>query len=467
MSHPETTILGAGLSGLSASFHLGHKSCVIFEKSLVSGGHAGSQTRFGFTFDHGPHVSFTRHEYVRELFRKNVEDCFLEFPVRTSNYFQGTWIDHPAQAHLWQIPDHLRDRCAMEMMAAAGATYPSPPRNYQEWLDQSFGTTFAATFPSAYTRKYWTTEPANLSIDWLGPRMARLQPQELKAGLIHGTRQNLHYITKVRYPEYGGYQSFYQRMTQGANIRFGAEIAAVDLTRRQLFFADGTSRPWEKLISTLPLTDFIAKCRNVPSHVEEAAAVLDCSQLLIVDVFAPQVQSIPGHWFYVYDENKWSTRIHCIERLSSSNAPEGWTGIQVEIYFSRHRPLEQSPGNIATKVAEELVEMGFLDAGIVRENRAHIQWRWSPYANIIFTHPRRQALEVIWKWLESHGLERENDDLEPNSEWEVSCPAGSLAMAGRFAQWKYFWTDDCILRGRQLAGGAGRDAPSSQRAVLK
>jgi hypothetical protein len=27
-------------------------------------------------------------------------------------------------------------------------------------------------------------------------------------------------------------------------------------------------------------------------------------------------------------------------------------------------------------------------------------------------------------------------------------------LAGRFAQWKYFWTDDCVLRGRQLAEAA-------------
>ena len=26
-----------------------------------------------------------------------------------------------------------------------------------------------------------------------------------------------------------------------------------------------------------------------------------------------------------------------------------------------------------------------------------------------------------------------------------------LALAGRFGQWKYYWTDDCVLRGKKLS----------------
>ena len=28
---------------------------------------------------------------------------------------------------------------------------------------------------------------------------------------------------------------------------------------------------------------------------------------------------------------------------------------------------------------------------------------------------------------------------------------GKLILAGRFAQWKYYWTDDCVLRGKYIA----------------
>ena len=41
--------------------------------------------------------------------------------------------------------------------------------------------------------------------------------------------------------------------------------------------------------------------------------------------------------------------------------------------------------------------------------------------------------------------------------------AGRLMLAGRFAQWKYFWTDDCVLRGRQLAGEFAEGARRNER----
>ena len=33
---------------------------------------------------------------------------------------------------------------------------------------------------------------------------------------------------------------------------------------------------------------------------------------------------------------------------------------------------------------------------------------------------------------------------------ENSPEFGELILAGRFSQWKYYWTDDCLLRGLQI-----------------
>lgn len=444
------TILGAGLAGISSSWHYGHENCVLFEKSIFHGGHASTETRFGFTYDHGPHVSFTKHDYVRELFAVNTNGQFAEYPVRTRNFYQGSWIEHPAQAHLWQVPEIIRKQCADEMTAAATRDAQAS-ENYADWLFQAYGPTFARTFPFAYTRKYWTVEPELLTVDWLGPRMPKLSLNEIHAGLIPETYQNLHYITQIRYPQHGGYQSFFEPMATHARIQLGQEIVSIDLAAKRLWFADGGYHDYTKLVSTLPLPDFINRCQDVPSHVRHAASLLDCSQLLLVDVFAPHLQKIPGHWFYVYDEDKWSTRIHILERLASSNSPSGWTGVQSEVYFSKHKPLTKKPQQIADEVAEELVTMGFVDAELLANGSCHVQWRWSPYANVIFTHARKDALNCIWEWLGMHGLERESDDLNAFSNWPGEIVSGDLVMAGRFAQWKYFWTDDCILRGLQIA----------------
>jgi protoporphyrinogen oxidase len=450
------TILGAGISGLSVSYHLGHERCVIFEQHAAAGGHARSEQQFGFTFDQGPHISFTKHPYVRDLFRRSVGENLREFSVRVRNYFHGAWIEHPAQVHLWQIPEPLRTQCYLEMVAAVEANDQPSPKDYRQWLQAAFGPTFTATFPATYSRKYWTTDPSQLSVDWVGERILMPNRRQLDEGLRPGTVQSAHYIQTVRYPTSGGFQSFLKELSCGANVRLARSVVSIDLERRRLWFSDGSCHDFGRLASTLPLTAFVNCCRNVPDAVREAAAALDCTQLLLVNVCVPRPSPIEGHWFYVYDENKLATRIHLSERLSPQNAPSGHSAIQVECYFGRERPYPASPERLAARVAGELAEMGFIDEGLLARGELEVYWRWVPYANIVFTHARPAALGCIFGWLERFGLAREPDDLAPATDWSTApgdcVRPGTLMLAGRFAQWKYYWTDDCVLRGRQLAG---------------
>jgi protoporphyrinogen oxidase len=93
-------ILGGGIAGLAASWHLGHDRCLVLEKSDVVGGHARSVAVNGFTLDHGPHVSFTRNAYVRDLFARNVGGSFIESDVTIANFYKRKLVHHPAQVHL-------------------------------------------------------------------------------------------------------------------------------------------------------------------------------------------------------------------------------------------------------------------------------------------------------------------------------------------------------------------------------
>jgi protoporphyrinogen oxidase len=327
------------------------------------------------------------------------------------------------------------------------------PVNYEVWLRRAFGPTFAETFPMAYTRKYWTVSAEELSCDWLGARVLRPNRAQVEAGMQPDVLQAAHYISRVRYPTRGGFQSFLAELARGLRLETGRDVASIDLAARRLWFTDGTRHDFERLVSTLPLDAFVNRCQRVPIEVREAVAELDCTQLLLVNVCAPHAARLDGHWFYVYDENLHATRVHISERLSPNNAVPGHTAVQAECYFGRHRPLTESPDKIAAQVARELVTMGFIDADVFERGEVQVCWRWVPYANIVFTHSRRDALETVFRWLEQYGLTLEADELAPGQDWNSTDrqSPGALMFAGRFAQWKYFWTDDCVLRGRQLA----------------
>lgn len=444
------TILGGGLSGLSAAYHL-KRDYQIYEKNAYPGGHIHSDYIDGFTWDEGPHVSFTSNSYVKELFEFNTDHEYLEYPVKTGNYFQGSWIPHPAQTNLHAVPQPLRDACLADFLDTyTNFNEESRPQNYDEWLNLSLGNTFASTFPAAYTRKYWTTNPSNLSTNWVGERIFLPNIDQVKQGYIAPLPEETHYIKKIRYPTKGGYISFARKMISDVNFSLNRELESIDFDNRRIVFTNGSSIIYETLISSLPLPILIQRS-NAPSEIKVAAEKLSCSSVLLVNVVADHITQRSENWIYVYDEDKYSTRINCTELLSPNNAPKGKTGIQVEVYFSKYRPMTGDVSAIVSSVCNELVEMGLV---ISNESIESTHTKWVQWANVIFDQQREAAQDQIFTWLEKYGLNREGDDLAPMTQWQTKfsekANLGSIILAGRFGQWKYYWTDDCILRGKWI-----------------
>ncbi|TGD82996.1 protoporphyrinogen/coproporphyrinogen oxidase [Hymenobacter wooponensis] len=446
-------ILGAGLAGISASYHIGHERCVVYEQNTYAGGHIHSEIRDGFTWDEGPHVSFTKHEYVRSLFADSTE--YVEYPVFPANYYKGSWIPHPAQTNLYAAPQAVREECVRDFLAMREATEKAEfaSANYQEWLEFAYGKTFAQQFPAAYTRKYWTTEPSNLTTDWVGGRMYFPAVSDVLEGAQHPLEKSTHYITTVRYPKQGGYISFAQKMLTGANVEYGKKVSFTSFSERVVHFSDGTSMHFNTLVSTIPLPILIQQS-DAPAEIKQAASELSCSSVLLVNIIANHPTQRKNNWMYVYDEDKYSSRINFTELLSPANGVEGKTGIQVEVYFSKYKTAKESQEEIAAAVSKEMVEMGLVKS---LQHIDAVHTKWSAYANVIFDHSRREALNTIYTWLEQFGLVREDGDLEPMVDWnakfgeEKSAKDGSLFLAGRFGQWNYFWSDDCVLRGKYLS----------------
>jgi len=443
-------ILGADLAGLSASYHLGHENCQLFEQHAYAGGHIHSERRDGFTWDEGPHVSFTKHAYVLELFAASTE--FLEYPVFPTNYYKGSWVPHPAQTNLYALPEEIRERCVADFLKTRESADDTSfsPANYQQWLEFAFGKTFANTFPRAYTEKYWTTTPENLTTDWVGSRVYSPKREDVLQGALKPLDAATHYITSVRYPKEGGYFSFAKKLAEGANINYGKKFSYISFENKKIYFTDGSELAYEKLINTIPLPILI-KQSDAPTVVKEAAARLSCSSVLIVNVIANHSALRNENWIYVYDSDKYSSRINFTELLSPANGVPGKTGIQVEVYFSKYKGLNKSSEDLIDIVCDELIEMGLIKSkdSIESTHSKLVEW-----ANVIFDHSRTEALEVIFNWLSNFGLVREQDDLMPMTDWDErdqdSNLLGDIFLAGRFGQWKYFWSDDCVLRGRYL-----------------
>jgi protoporphyrinogen oxidase len=422
------TVLGGGISGLATSYFVGHDKCIILEADPHYGGHVYSEEAGGCIWDDGPHVSYTKNESIKQLFSELVEGEFEEVQAEVVNFYRGLWVDHPAQSNLYQVPEPLRTQCLksfLDSRAQLGNGLPAPV-NYKEWIDQAFGPVFADTFPAAYTRKYWTREPADLGTDWIGKRVYYPKVEDVTAGAKAALGRSTYWVNFWRYPSKGGFFTYTHKLARGAHIEYGKRLVFANLKKRLLGFQDGSQATFETLVSTLPLPVLIGCAEDAPSDVREAAKMLKATRLLLVRVAAkhPSVRKEP--WLYVYDEDKISTRVSIQENFSPFNAPKGMTAMSVEVCGSDFKPLPDDRDLVVAQVQRELIDMGLLQG----PDAVHsVSVRYCPWGQVIYDHNRRAALDRVKSFLDSVGVIR----------------------AGRYSQWGYMMTHDCVLRGRKIA----------------
>lgn len=447
----DVVVVGAGLAGLGAAYRLRREGvpCTIYEKLSHPGGHAASHPdSSGFLFDEGPHISFTKEERIRELFARSVEGAYRERRARVNNYWRGYWVKHPVQCNLHGLPADLVVSVIRDFLGAQGRTADRVD-TYADWLRTAYGDTFAETFPMVYGLKYHTTPAANMTVDWLGPRLYRPDLEEVIRGAIVPETPEVHYITDYRYPERGGFVSFLNGLLDGTDVRLGREVARVDPGSRRLEFRDGTSVSYGHLISSVPLPELVRMVVGAPDDVVEAASRLACSSCVLVNLGVNRADLSEADWSYFYDEEIPFARISFPHKFSPHNAPPECGSIQAEIYFSeKYRPLDVEPDNLVEPVIGHLTRCGVLreeDTILFREAR------YVRYANVIFDHDRPAALRKIRPFLADKGIE----------------------SVGRYGKWGYLWTDQSFVSGERaaervietLSGAAGSaEAPASPRA---
>lgn len=432
-------VLGAGMAGLGAAHRLraeGLQGVKLYDQKTYAGGHAAtfvhSTERGDFLFDDGPHISFTQDERIQNLFAEAVGGEFEVLHTRIDNLWQGHRLKHPAVCNLHGLPTDLVVRVIEDFCAARDARQNGEFPDYAQWLVATYGQTFAETFPMAYGRKYHTAEAAEMTTDWLGPRLYRPDLAEVLRGALEPETPDVHYVSHFRYPTRGGFEAFLRGFVDASHIELGRRVTGIDPQDRILRFADGRHEPYDRLISSFPLPVLIDLIDDSPEEIRSAASKLACTHCVLVDLAVDREDVSEHHWTYFYDDDLIFTRVSFPHLLSPNSAPKGTSTIQAEIYYSKkYRPLGSvEPGPELDAHIEPTIR-DLERAGILRPDDSILLRHASliPWANIIFDHDRAPALKKIFAYLDELGI----------------------AWGGRYGEWGYHWTDESFKSGEAAA----------------
>lgn len=415
-------ILGAGIAGISAAYHLKQKgeNSVIFEKDNDWGGLCGFFEIDGYRFDRFVHFTFAKDEKIAELFAKS-SPLYAHPPV-SYNYWRGCWLKHPAQNNLAPLPIEEKVKIIDSFVNRPRKDVAEIP-DYAEWLRVQYGDYFAENFPFAYTRKYWGVEAKQLETKWVGNRLHVSPLPEVLRGAFAEQQENFYYTKFMNYPKKGGFRSIMNECRKGLDIRLNKKAVRIDTAAKQVEFADGTAEKYDNLISSLPLPEIIKMISDVPENVQNAAKQLrwTCGYQVSLGFNRPDVAKYL--WFYIYDEDVPPARVYSPNLKSPDNAPKGCSSLQAEVFFANDAKIADKDEVLRQTVSKLKEICQFNDSDVVVKDI-----RFEPYANIIFTPEIYESRKVVREWLQAQGIK----------------------TIGRFGEWDYFWSHQAFESGMKV-----------------
>jgi protoporphyrinogen oxidase len=412
----QITILGAGIAGISASYHAkikGHET-VIFEASQNTGGLLSNFSPFeGFRFDNAVHLSFTKNEYVRSIFDKT---NYITHKPAAYCIDKNLWLKHPVQNNLAPLPLDKKVKYIESFLNRTS----DEPTNYKEWLHHQYGAEISNAYPIPYTRKYWGIEPSALSLDWIGNRMRRAEFSEILSGALEQRDINHYYAAEMRYPKVGGYFEFIRNIAEAQKIQFNKKAISINSINKTVLFEDDTQVGYDQLISSLPLPVIVELLVNCPKNILEAGRSLLWTTVDLISIGFDKQEVPPYLWFYIYDEDNVAARAYSPSMKSPNNVPSGKSSLQFEIYnLSSKAPLE--PEKLKINIKTKLLEMGICD----EDDILFIHHKHLPFGNVVFDHGMEKRRNLVLDYL---------DKL-------------NIKTCGRFGEWDYFWSDQSFLSG--------------------
>lgn len=419
-------ILGAGLAGLSAAYHL--PDAVVFERGRRVGGHAKSVARDGFIFDEGIHVLHTKNEFVLGLLAGAANANLVEHEREAWIYHYGVLTRYPFQANTFGLPVDIVKECLLGFIEN---TFPvDRVQTYEDWLYYQFGRGICERFMVPYSIKFWGVHPRELTTEWVAVRHPRPSLDEVLTGALGDQKRGFGVNARFRYPERGGFSAIGEALADAVGrdrIRFGHRVTRIDVERRAIEFNEGESvHRYDRVISTLPLPDVVRMIPTAPDGVRAAAAQLRTNSIFVVNLGIDRPHVSDHHWVYYPEADYSFFRISFPMNFAADCAPPGASSIACEVAYGNRRPIDRE--RAVDRVIADLRRSNVVsrDDRVVFQDTIDI-----PYAYVVYDEARRPAVDVIHQYLAAHGID--------------SC--------GRYGDWSYLWSDEAILSGRAAARG--------------
>lgn len=430
--HFPVIILGGGIAGLSAAYHLPDQH-ILFEKSSVAGGLASSIKKDGFTFDHTGHLLHLRDESATDLVFKLLGKNIQKHDRNAWIYSYNTFTKYPFQANTYGLPKDVVRECVngfAELMKSPKRR-PDEVKSFHAWALDTFGKGFVKHFFYPYNKKLWTVSPEVLTAEWVGKFVPRPSLEDVVAGSLTDQNLKIGYNSSFYYPKVGGIQALVDGfLSKGnINIQLNSPVCKIDLKHKAVWVL-GESVPYyyDYLVNTLPLPLLVQLVENIPVDCKQLSSRLRWTSVLNIN-FGVTTPHVGGdkHWIYFPEAKYPFYRIGFPKNFANTVAPAGCSSVYVEVaYPGGHLPQGKEEGEVIFRCIDSLRDIGIFKP--TDEIKTILPIR-IPIAYVIYDRERTPTTAHLLEYFRLR---------------KVYC-------AGRYGRWQYSYMEEAIIEGETVA----------------
>lgn len=420
-------ILGGGLAGMSAAYHLGDRPHVVIEAQELPGGLCRSRELDGFVFDYTGHLLHLRDERIVRLVDDLLPDTFEMIERVARIRTRGVTLPFPFQANLHGLPKEVVADCLVGFVESLSRPVPDDPAtSFEAWSLAVFGRGISDAFMWPYNAKLFRRSPAEMTADWVSWAVPRPSLDELVRGALGMQNEGMGYNSRFRYPACGGIGVLPEALaTRVPHMRLAQRAESVDLDRRRVTLAGGEALEFEQLVVTIPLPQFLGMLHDSEPAMSRMAERLDWSVVACLNLGVQREGVADGaHWIYFPDDDVPFYRAGFPSNFSQGVAPPGTCSMYVE--FGLRRGESFDPQALERETLAALRREGILaetDRVLVSD------WIRIDPGYVIFDRARQEVMSSILPALESRGV----------------------YPIGRYGAWTYSYMERALLDGLELA----------------
>ena len=421
----KVVVIGGGLAGVSAAYHLLEYDPIIFEREPAIGGLCRSFTKDGFTFDCTGHLIHLKNPYVKELVARLLPDAFNSHERLAAIYSKSTMTPYPFQANTYGLPPEVVKDCVVGYVETLQAAPNGTPNNFHDWVLKTFGSGIARHFMLPYNEKFWKQDLHTITSDWVSWSIPKPSLDEVVNGALGLTNKGMGYNPRFIYPKTGGIECLPQALAKPVRRKHLNEtLESIDPKKKVVRMASGREETYDSLVTTLPLPETYRLLKDVPDALQYAASQLRAIGVYNINIGIDRPNASDQHWIYYPEGQFVFSRVGFPMNFSKAVAPAGTSSMYVEItYQPGQRPRAEEA---CERSLEDLERCGILRSGDRILTRLDLDIKT---AYIIFDENRQKHLQKLISYLESRDIH----------------------TAGRYGQWDYYSMEDSIKSGKAIA----------------